>query len=66
MRADGHGYPQYLLNDRDSRTLTVHSHPDRQVGGHRDVRVAEFGETVPLPDPVGTDLDAEILKTCVR
>jgi Uma2 family endonuclease len=60
------GIPLYFLIDRDSRTLKVHTHPDRPVGGYRDVRVARFGETVPLPDPVGIALDTEILKTYVR
>jgi Uma2 family endonuclease len=60
------GTPLYLLIDRDSRTLTVHAHPDRQVGGYRDLRVAKFGETVTLPDPVGIELDTEVLKTYVR
>ncbi len=39
---------------------------DRRVGGYRAVRLAAFGETVTLPDPVGIDLDTEILKTYVR
>ncbi|WP_217162897.1 Uma2 family endonuclease [Streptomyces sp. AC512_CC834] len=60
------GIPVYLLIDRDSCTVTVHSSPDRRVGGYRDVRVAKFGETVALPDPVGIELDTEILKNYVR
>ncbi|MGK9459764.1 Uma2 family endonuclease [Streptomyces sp. G6] len=60
------GIPVYLLIDPEACTLSVHSHPDRQVGGYRHVRVAKFGETVILPDPVGIQLDTEVLKTYVR
>lgn len=60
------GIPLYLLIDRDSCTLTVHSSPDRLVGGYRDVRTAKFGENVSLPDPVGIELDTEILNNYVR
>ncbi|MGW5787097.1 Uma2 family endonuclease [Streptomyces sp. NPDC003757] len=60
------GIPVYLLIDRDHCTVTVHSSPDRQVGGYRDARVTKFGETLVLPDPVGITLDTEILKNYVR
>ncbi|MFE0804048.1 Uma2 family endonuclease [Streptomyces sp. NPDC058812] len=60
------GIPVYLLIDRDSRTVTVRSSPDRQVGGYRVAHVAKFGETVALPDPLGIELDTEILKNYVR
>ncbi|MFF0535359.1 Uma2 family endonuclease [Streptomyces coelicoflavus] len=60
------GIPLYLLIDRDICTITVHSGPDRQVGGYRDARVTKFGETLVLPDPVGIELDTEILKNYVR
>ncbi|WP_327696391.1 Uma2 family endonuclease [Streptomyces sp. NBC_00459] len=60
------GIPLYLLIDRDSCTLTVHSSPDRKVGGYRDIRTAKFGEKVLLPDPIGIELDTEILKNYVR
>ncbi|MER8113486.1 MULTISPECIES: Uma2 family endonuclease [unclassified Streptomyces] len=60
------GIPLYLLIDRDSCTVTVHSGPDRQVGGYRDLHVAKFGEKVSLPGPVGFELDTEILKNYVR
>ncbi|MGW7279755.1 Uma2 family endonuclease [Streptomyces sp. NPDC054844] len=60
------GIPLYLLIDRDSRTVTVRSSPDRQVGGYRDARVTKFGETLVLPDPVGIELDTEMLKSYVR
>ncbi|MEV7032556.1 Uma2 family endonuclease [Streptomyces sp. NPDC093272] len=60
------GIPLYLLIDRDSCTVTVHSGPDRQIGGYRTVQTAKFGETVALPDPMGIELDTEILKNYVR
>ncbi|GHI91066.1 Uma2 family endonuclease [Streptomyces olivaceus] len=60
------GVPVYLLIDRDSLTVTVYSSPDRQVGGYRDAHVTKFGETLVLPDPVGIELDTEILKNYVR
>lgn len=60
------GIPLYLLIDRDSCTLTVHSSPDRAVGGYRAIHTAKFGEKVLLPDPVGIELDTEILKNYVR
>ncbi|MFE0823545.1 Uma2 family endonuclease [Streptomyces sp. NPDC058847] len=60
------GIPLYLLIDRDSGTVTVHSSPDRRVGGYRDARVTKFGETLVLPDPIGIGLDTEILKSHVR
>ena len=58
--------PVYLLIDRDSCTLTVHSSPDRKIGGYRTVRTAKFGEKVLLPEPIGIELDTEILKNYVR
>ncbi|MFF4899530.1 Uma2 family endonuclease [Streptomyces sp. NPDC001068] len=60
------GIPLYLLIDRDSCTVTVHSGPDRQIGGYRAVHTAKFGETVVLPDPMGIELDTETLKNYVR
>ncbi|MFK4543973.1 Uma2 family endonuclease [Streptomyces tendae] len=60
------GIPVYLLIDRDACTVTVHSRPDRRVGGYRDIRLTDFGETAILPDPVGIELDTEILKNYVR
>ncbi|MGW7543989.1 Uma2 family endonuclease [Streptomyces sp. NPDC054770] len=58
--------PLCLLIDRDSCTVMVHSSPDRNVGGYRVVRTAKFGEKVLLPDPIGIELDTEILKNYVR
>ncbi|MEI5527504.1 Uma2 family endonuclease [Streptomyces brasiliscabiei] len=60
------GIPLYLLIDRDSCTVTVHSGPDRHVGGYRDVRTAKFGEKVCIPSPMNIELDTEILKNYVR
>ncbi|MCX3062474.1 Uma2 family endonuclease [Streptomyces beihaiensis] len=60
------GIPPYLLIDRDSRTVTVHSNPDREVGGYRDARTSKFGEKVTVPDPMGIELDTEILQNYVR
>ncbi|MER8068787.1 Uma2 family endonuclease [Streptomyces sp. NPDC094034] len=58
------GIPLYLLIDRDDCTVTVHSRPAPE--GYRCRQVANFGETVTLPDPVGIELDTEILKHYVR
>ncbi|MDN3023897.1 Uma2 family endonuclease [Streptomyces sp. S.PB5] len=60
------GIPLYVLIDRDSSTVTVHGNTDRQVGGYRDIHTAKFGEKVLLPDPIGIELDTEILKNYVR
>ncbi|MFQ3556855.1 Uma2 family endonuclease [Streptomyces gramineus] len=60
------GIPLYLLIDRDSCTVAVHSGPDRQIGGYRTVQTAKFGESVILPAPMGIELDTEILNNYVR
>ncbi|MFF7476217.1 Uma2 family endonuclease [Streptomyces sp. NPDC008092] len=60
------GIPLYLLIDRDSCTVTVHGGPDRQIGGYRTVQTSKFGEKVALPEPMGIELDTEILKNYVR
>jgi Uma2 family endonuclease len=60
------GIPLYLLIDRDSCTVTVHSGPDRKIGGYRAVHTAKFGEKVLVPDPIGIELDTEILENYVR
>ncbi|CAG6394797.1 Uma2 family endonuclease [Streptomyces cocklensis] len=53
--------PVYLLIDRDTREVTVHSEPD---GGVYQKRViVPFGKTVALPDPVGIELDTQRLLT---
>ncbi|MGW7302196.1 hypothetical protein [Streptomyces sp. NPDC054829] len=43
-----------------------HSGPDRQIGGYRNARTAKFGEKVVLPEPMGIELDTEVLKNYVR
>ncbi|WP_030938523.1 Uma2 family endonuclease [Streptomyces sp. NRRL S-646] len=60
------GIPLYLLIDRDSCTVTVHSNPDRQVGGYRSIQTSKFGEKVSVPGPMDIELDTEILKNYVR
>lgn len=55
------GIPVYLLVDRDSHELVVHSHPEQ--GCYRDVhRTTGLGEELLLPEPVGVRLDTEALK----
>ncbi|MGW2565385.1 Uma2 family endonuclease [Streptomyces sp. NPDC001537] len=60
------GIPLYLLIDRGSCTVTVHSNPDRQVGGYRTIQTSKFGEKVSVPGPMDIELDTEILKNYVR
>ncbi|MGA5414962.1 hypothetical protein [Streptomyces pseudogriseolus] len=60
------GIPLCLLIDRDACTVTVRGGPDRQIGGYRDARTAKFGEKVLLPEPMGIELDTEILENYVR
>ncbi|WP_405479464.1 Uma2 family endonuclease [Streptomyces sp. NBC_00009] len=60
------GIPAYLLIDRESCTVTVHSNADREAGGYRDTHTVKFGEKVIVPDPVGIELDTESLKNYVR
>lgn len=60
------GIPVYLLVDRDSCTVVVHSNPDPEGARYRDVHTARFGERVVLPEPVGIELDTDVLKNYVR
>ncbi|MFG2885504.1 Uma2 family endonuclease [Streptomyces sp. NPDC048297] len=55
------GIPVYLLIDRDRSRVVVHSEPGARVGYHHTY-VAELGEKVTLPAPVGFELDTEDLK----
>lgn len=55
------GIPVYLLIDRDSLSVLVHSDPDPE-DGYRDIHVVKLGGKVALPDPVGIELDTEELK----
>ncbi|MER5356783.1 Uma2 family endonuclease [Streptomyces sp. NPDC002785] len=58
------GIPVYLLIDRETCEVKVHSEPD----GVRYERVVTvpYGKAVELPDPVGIELDTEPLKNWVR
>lgn len=60
------GIPVYLLIDRDSCTVVVHTNPDPKRGRYNNTRLRPFGETVTLPAPVAITLDTEILKNYVR
>lgn len=58
------GIPVYLLIDRERGKIIVHSDP---VAGQYHERSYLFGETVPLPEPVGITLeDTHVLKDHVR
>ncbi|WP_406234015.1 Uma2 family endonuclease [Nocardia sp. NBC_01009] len=58
------GIPVYLLIDRDSCEVTIHSEPH----GSRYERIltVPFGATVRLPKPVDVELNTEPLKDWVR
>ncbi|MEU4583334.1 Uma2 family endonuclease [Kitasatospora aureofaciens] len=58
------GIPVYLLIDRDSAEVLVHSRPDGVR--YETVQTLPFGKTVRLPEPVGISLDTEPLKNWVR
>ncbi|MGW1539141.1 Uma2 family endonuclease [Streptomyces sp. NPDC002309] len=58
------GIPSYLLIDRDSCTVKLHSDPDPGVG-YRNSRTVPFGAVLLLPDPLGIELDTEKLKQYV-
>ncbi|MGW7415927.1 Uma2 family endonuclease [Streptomyces sp. NPDC054863] len=60
------GIPVYLLIDRDSCEVTVFSQPDQERGKYGDVHKVAFGVMITLPDPVGIELNTEILKKFVR
>ncbi|NDZ80141.1 Uma2 family endonuclease [Streptomyces sp. SID10853] len=60
------GIPVYLLVDREAGAVTVFSAPDPEGGGYRDSHTVKFGEVVMLPDPVGIELDTEVLTHYVR
>ncbi len=55
------GIPVYLLIDRDSLSVLVHSDPDPE-DGYRDIHVVKLGGKVTVPDPVGIELDTLELK----
>ncbi|MFF3289330.1 Uma2 family endonuclease [Streptomyces sp. NPDC003023] len=54
------GIPVYLLIDRDTKSLLVHSDP--RNGTYHLARTYSYGETVQLPSPVGITLETEKLK----
>ncbi|GHF47442.1 hypothetical protein GCM10010504_14340 [Streptomyces griseus] len=58
------GIPVYLLIDRDTCEVKVHSQPDGVR--YEQVVTVPYGKTVTLPDPVGIELDTEPLKNWVR
>lgn len=58
------GIPVYLLIDRDTCEVKVHSRPDG--GRYETVQTLPFGKQVALPEPVGIVLDTEPLKNWVR
>ncbi|MFD5965904.1 Uma2 family endonuclease [Streptomyces sp. NPDC060311] len=58
------GIPVYLLIDRDTCEVKVHSRPDG--GRYETVQTLSFGKEVALPEPVGICLDTEPLKNWVR
>lgn len=58
------GIPVYLLVDRDTREVVVHSEP---VGGkYTDVHTVAFGGRVALPEPAGLLLDTQKLLDAVK
>ncbi|OEJ33664.1 Uma2 family endonuclease [Streptomyces subrutilus] len=58
------GIPVYLLIDRDSCEVSVHSEPDGRR--YETVRTVPFGKDIHLPDPVGITLQTEPLKDWIR
>ncbi|OEU95771.1 Uma2 family endonuclease [Streptomyces oceani] len=63
QKRDGYaaaGIPVYLLIDRDSCMVSVHSAPRDGVYGR--LVSASYGAAVEIPDPIGITLDTEELK----
>ncbi|MFB6715375.1 MULTISPECIES: Uma2 family endonuclease [unclassified Streptomyces] len=58
------GIPVYLLIDRDTCEVKVHSQPDGVR--YEQVMTVPYGKSVELPGPVGIELDTEPLKNWVR
>jgi Uma2 family endonuclease len=58
------GIPVYLLIDRDSCEVAVHSKPNS--GRYEDLHTVAFGASIEIPEPVGITLDTEPLKNWVR
>ncbi|CAM5505559.1 Uma2 family endonuclease OS=Streptomyces tendae OX=1932 GN=GUR47_09135 PE=4 SV=1 [Streptomyces tendae] len=57
------GIPVYLLIERDTCEVKVHSRPD---GDDETVQMLPFGKEAALPEPVGIVLDTGPLKNWVR
>ena len=58
------GIPVYLLIDRDTGEVKVHSRPDGVR--YEQVVTVPFGKAVTLPEPVWIELDTEPLKEWAR
>ncbi|RKT06052.1 Uma2 family endonuclease [Streptomyces sp. 3211.6] len=58
------GIPVYLLIDRDTCAVTVHSDPG--TGAYHRSASFPYGTTVKIPAPVGITLNTESLKDFVR
>ncbi|MFC9896864.1 Uma2 family endonuclease [Nocardia sp. NPDC127579] len=58
------GIPIYLLIDRDTCEVTVHSAPKGER--YEQKTTVPFGATVQIPAPVGIELDTEPLKDWVK
>ena len=56
--------PIYLLIDRDSCEITIHSEPDGVR--YKKTQTVPLGKTVTLPEPVSITLDTEPLKDWIR
>lgn len=54
------GIPVYLLVDRESCSVVVHSEPED--GTYRSITTRPFGSVVEIPDPVGITLETDKLK----
>ncbi|WP_330232397.1 Uma2 family endonuclease [Nocardia sp. NBC_00508] len=57
--------PIYLLIDRESAEIVVHSEPTPGSGRYRRVRRFAFGHPVPLPAPIDITLDTVSLQDWV-
>ena len=58
------GIPLYLLIDRDSNELTIHSEPED--GKYHRLLLAAFGTALPIPKPLGITLNTEELLDYIR
>jgi Uma2 family endonuclease len=51
------GIPHYLLIDREQAAVTLYSKPDPAKGRYGEHHTVRFGETLPLPEPFGFELE---------